>query len=98
MKILIVEDEDRMARLLRRGLQEEGHQADVCATADEAAQQALDIPYDAILLDWMLADKDGVSLLRGFVTARTLRWINYVAGGVIVVFGVLAILRGAGTL
>lgn len=66
MKILIVEDEDRMARLLRRGLQEEGHQADVCATADEAAQQALDIPYDAILLDWMLADKDGVSLLRGW--------------------------------
>lgn len=47
---------------------------------------------------WWLLLSGGVSLLRGFVTAQTLRWINYVAGGVIVAFGVLAILRGVGTL
>ncbi len=45
---------------------------------------------------WWLLLSGGVSLLRGFVTAQTLRWINYVAGGVIVVFGMFAILRGVG--
>ncbi len=66
MKILIVEDEERMARLLRRGLQEEGHSVDLCAAADAAADQALDISYDVILLDWMLPDQDGLTLLRGW--------------------------------
>ncbi|MBL8632653.1 MAG: response regulator transcription factor [Myxococcales bacterium] len=66
MKILIVEDEARMARLLRRGLQEEGHSVDVCETADAAAEQALLISYDVILLDWMLPDQDGVALLRSW--------------------------------
>ncbi len=55
-----------MARLLGRGLQEEGHQVDLCASADSAAQQALDISYDVILLDWMRPDQDGVTLLRGW--------------------------------
>lgn len=45
---------------------------------------------------WWLMLSGGVSLLRGVVTARTLRWINYVAGGVIVAFGMIAILRGVG--
>lgn len=45
---------------------------------------------------WWLLLSGGVSLLRGFVTVQTLRWINYVAGGVIVVFGMFAILRGVG--
>lgn len=45
---------------------------------------------------WWLLLSFGVSLLRGFVTAPVLRWINRIAGGVIVAFGVLAILRGFG--
>lgn len=45
---------------------------------------------------WWLLLSGGVSLLRRFVNAQTLRWINWIAGGVIVVFGVLAILRGIG--
>ncbi len=48
VKILIVEDEEQMARLLRRGLQEEGHQLDLCPTADSASQQALDISYERV--------------------------------------------------
>ena len=64
MKLLLVEDEEKMARLLSRGLLEEGHQVDVCHTAAEALEQALLIPYDVIALDWMLADGDGVTLLR----------------------------------
>mgnify|MGYP001199924064 CR=1 FL=1 len=45
---------------------------------------------------WWLLLSFGVSLLRGFVTAPVLRWINRIAGGVIVAFGVIAILRGFG--
>lgn len=64
MKLLLVEDEDKMARLLTRGLTEEGHQVDVCARAEAAREQALLIPYDVLILDWMLPDLDGVALLR----------------------------------
>ena len=64
MKLLVVEDEPRMARMLQQGLSEEGHQVDVCGRADEALGQAESIPYDVILLDWGLPDQDGVSLLR----------------------------------
>lgn len=45
---------------------------------------------------WWLLLSFGVSLLRGFVTQPVLHWINRIAGGVIVAFGVLAILRGFG--
>jgi DNA-binding response OmpR family regulator len=64
MKLLLVEDEDKMARLLLRGLGEDGHQVDVCQRVDEAFEQAQLISYDAIMLDWMLPDGDGVALLR----------------------------------
>jgi DNA-binding response OmpR family regulator len=53
-----------MTRVLSRGLAEEGHQVDVCATGAEARTQALDIAYDVILLDWSLPDMDGVTVLR----------------------------------
>lgn len=45
---------------------------------------------------WWLLLSGGVSLLRDFVNTTTLRWINWIAGGVIVAFGVLAIARGVG--
>lgn len=64
VKVLLVEDEAQMARLLQRGLTEEGHQVDVCARGEDALRQATDVAYDVILLDWSLPDVDGVSVLR----------------------------------
>ncbi len=64
MRLLVVEDEPKMARMLQRGLAEEGHQVDVCGTAEAALSQALEVPYDVVVLDWGLPDGDGVSLLR----------------------------------
>jgi len=64
MKILLVEDDARMAALIRRGLVEEGHQVDACARGADAANQAQTVRYDAIVLDWGLPDIDGVSVLR----------------------------------
>ena len=64
MKLLLVEDEASLARSLGQGLREEGHQVDVCRTGAEALRQAKDIDYDAVVLDWMLPDLDGVTILR----------------------------------
>jgi two-component system OmpR family response regulator len=67
VRVLIVEDELKMASLVRRGLAEEGHAADVAATGDDALWMAEAHPYDAIVLDVMLP---GIS---GFETCRKLR-------------------------
>lgn len=64
MKILLVEDDERMARLIHRGLVEEGHQVDVCHGGTDAAMQATAVRYDVVILDWGLPDIDGVSVLR----------------------------------
>jgi DNA-binding response OmpR family regulator len=64
MRLLVVEDEPKMARMLQRGLGEEGHHVDVCASGEAALRQGLDVPYDAMVLDWGLPDMDGVSVLR----------------------------------
>ncbi len=64
MKVLIVEDDARVASLLQRGLSEEGHQVDACGNAQDARGQVEQVGYDVIVLDWTLPDADGLSLLR----------------------------------
>jgi two-component system OmpR family response regulator len=64
MRILIVEDEPKLARLLARGLREEGHASDVAATGEEALWMAEAAPYDAIVLDVMLPDLDGFAVCK----------------------------------
>src|SRR6266511_156015 len=54
MRALVVEDEAKMAALIRRGLAEEGYSADVARTGEEALWMARATPYDAIVLDLML--------------------------------------------
>ena len=66
MRILAVEDDERLVVLLQRGLREEGHVVDACGTCADALGQAQTIAYDVILLDWMLPDGDGLSLLRAW--------------------------------
>lgn len=66
MKVLIVEDEARLAKMLQRGLSEEGHQADVCHRGDDALAQGLAGAYDAVVLDWSLPGGDGLGVLRGW--------------------------------
>jgi two-component system OmpR family response regulator len=68
MRILLVEDEARLAEKVARGLREEGHVVDVCGTAADARRQVLDVAYDVVVLDWMLPDVDGPSLLRAWRT------------------------------
>lgn len=64
MRILVVEDEKRLAELVRKGLEEEGHAVDVAGAAEEAAGWIRMVAYDAIVLDRMLPDLDGAELCR----------------------------------
>lgn len=63
MKILLVEDDAKAARLLVRGLQEEGFVVDPVSSAEEAMAR-LAPAYQLIILDWMLPGMDGISLCR----------------------------------
>ena len=64
MRILLIEDDRKAARLLARGLQEEGFVVDVVHTAEEGDEEAFVVAYDLIVLDWMLPGKDGLTLCR----------------------------------
>jgi two-component system OmpR family response regulator len=64
MRILVVEDEVKMAGLLRRGLVEEGHAVDVARTGDDALWMAGAAEYDAVVLDLMLPGIDGLDVCR----------------------------------
>lgn len=64
MRILVVEDEPKMAKLLRRGLTEEGYAVDVANKGDDALWMAASAPYDAIVLDVMLPVLDGFEVCR----------------------------------
>src|SRR5205823_12265502 len=67
VRVLVVEDEVRMASLIRRGLTREGVAADVAASGEDALWMAQAHDYDAIVLDVMLPG------LSGFETCRRLR-------------------------
>lgn len=64
MKILIVEDDGKVARLLQRVLSEEGYATDICSSGDDALVQGRSGLYDLILLDWMLGGADGLHVCR----------------------------------
>jgi two-component system OmpR family response regulator len=64
VKVLIVEDETKMAMLLRAGLTEEGHSVDVARAGADALWRAAEVEYDVVVLDVMLPDVDGFEVCR----------------------------------
>ena len=64
MKILIVEDEQRVGRFIERALQEQAYTVRLTGNCAEARDALADSPYDAIVLDLGLPDGDGLELLR----------------------------------
>src|ERR1035438_171742 len=64
MRILVVEDERRMAALLKRGLSEEGHQVFVAHEGVEGYEMARASEFDVIVLDVMLPGIDGLAIAR----------------------------------
>lgn len=64
MRVLIVEDDRRLADFLVRAFTEEGYSADLCKTGAEAQAQVRATTYDVVILDWMLPEGDGISVCR----------------------------------
>lgn len=64
MKVLVVEDETRIAQFIALGLREQGWTVDVEHRGDEAYELLQDNIYDVVILDIMLPGRDGLSILR----------------------------------
>ncbi len=64
MRILLVEDDRKAARLLTRGLEEERFVVDVASTGAAGDEMAGVNAYDVIVLDWLLPDKEGIDVCR----------------------------------
>ncbi|MEP7021541.1 MAG: response regulator transcription factor [Pseudonocardiales bacterium] len=64
MRILVVEDDDKLRALLGRGLAEEGYAVDVASSGIDAVWQATEHPCDAVVLDLGLPDIDGFEVCR----------------------------------
>ncbi|MFK5924781.1 MAG: response regulator transcription factor [Verrucomicrobiota bacterium] len=64
MKVLVVEDHERIASFVKKGLKEQGFVVDTANNGDDGYALALTEPYDAIVLDIMLPGRDGLSILK----------------------------------
>ena len=72
MRLLVVEDDPRMAGLLKRGLEEEGNSVDMAGTGPDGVWMGTENPYSAIVLDVMLPGFDGFEVARQLRAAG--RW------------------------
>lgn len=66
MRILVVEDEKKLAGFMKKGLEEEGYALDVAHDGREGLSMALDGVYDLVILDINLPKMDGLSVLQEF--------------------------------
>jgi heavy metal response regulator len=64
MRVLVVEDDQRILDFIRKGLEEEGHAVDVAHDGDEALDWPAVVDFDAIVLDVMLPGRDGLEVCR----------------------------------
>ena len=70
MYVLVVEDERRLAQLVRRVLEEEGHTVDVAHDGEEGLQMALEGTHDVIVLDIMLPEINGLDVCKSLRSNR----------------------------
>lgn len=64
MRLLVVEDEEKIARFIKKGLQEENYCVDVCHDGEEGLYLSETEEYDLIILDIMIPKKDGLEVLK----------------------------------
>lgn len=64
MQILVVEDDKRISDFLIKGLEEHGHVVSLCRSAEEVLNNYIDISWDLIICDIMLAEMDGIQLVQ----------------------------------
>ncbi|TAM95862.1 MAG: response regulator, partial [Rhizobiaceae bacterium] len=70
MRLLLIEDDEKLSAYVSRGLSEEGHVCDVLADGQDALFHAMREPYDILIVDRMLPSLDGLSLVKALRAAR----------------------------
>jgi two-component system copper resistance phosphate regulon response regulator CusR len=68
-RLLVVEDERKLLRALRTGLEAAGYEVETAATGAEAEERLAGPGYDTVVLDWMLPGRSGVEILAGIRAA-----------------------------
>ncbi|MBN9477721.1 Transcriptional activator protein CzcR [Pigmentiphaga humi] len=81
MKILVIEDEKKLAAYLAEGLRQEGYQADVAHTGMDGLHLAIEGPYDLVLLDCMLPGLDGIAVLSALRQSKQVPVLMLTAKG-----------------
>jgi two-component system OmpR family response regulator len=69
VRVLVIEDDERLADVLARGLADAGHEPAVCGNGSDGLAAALSDDYDALVLDWMLPGMDGPAVCRALRAA-----------------------------
>ena len=69
-RILVVEDEEKLVRLIARVLREEGYATETATDGRSGFARALEDDFDLLILDWMLPDRSGVQITRGLRAAE----------------------------
>lgn len=64
MRILVIEDEPKVSRTLVKGLESDHFAVDLAADGEDGLQLAMEVDYDAILLDWNVPKLDGLTVLK----------------------------------
>ena len=85
MRILIAEDEKKIADFIRRGLKEEGYAADIAGTGPDALELVSENPYDLLLLDIMLP---GMTI-NTFAISQLYYFIGFIKPGGLSFSGIL---------
>jgi DNA-binding response OmpR family regulator len=64
MKVLIIEDDEAIVNMLKKGLEDEDFVVDIAKNGDDGEYMAETNHYDVIILDWMLPNKEGIEVLK----------------------------------
>src|SRR3954447_7487026 len=64
MRILVIEDDERLARVIARVLRQERFDVDLAPDGNAGLEQALTGAYDVLVVDWMLPGRDGLEIIR----------------------------------
>src|SRR5262245_60941208 len=62
MRVLVIEDDPKLARFVAKGLREENFVVDVAGSGERGGEMLIEAEYDVIVLDWLLPGKDGVAV------------------------------------
>ncbi len=73
MRVLIIEDEEKVASIVSRGLSYEGLAVDVATTVEQAMELGIAFPYDLVILDLLLPDGSGTTVLAEAIADHSKR-------------------------